>query len=96
MDDAEALIATVGARLKQLRHAAGYTQEAMAQRVGCGLRNYQRLETGLVNMSLRTVARLAEALEVPAVDLLAAPPRRQSVANEGRPAARKGQKRSRK
>ncbi|MCS6913589.1 MAG: helix-turn-helix transcriptional regulator [Myxococcales bacterium] len=64
MIDEDALIASVGARLKQLRYAAGLTQEAMALRIECGLRNYQRLETGQVNMSLRTVARLAAALKV--------------------------------
>ena len=49
--DEDELIASVGARLKQLRYGAGHTQEAMAARVGSGLRNYQRLETGQVNMS---------------------------------------------
>jgi transcriptional regulator with XRE-family HTH domain len=71
--DEDELIASVGARLKQLRYAAGHTQEAMATRVGSGLRNYQRLETGQVNMSLRTLARLAVALDVAPADLLVQP-----------------------
>lgn len=71
MDAEDALIAVVGARLKKLRNAAGLTQETMAARIECGLRNYQRLETGQVNMSLRTVARLASALSLSPAELFA-------------------------
>ena len=71
MNGEDVLIVSVGARLKQLRYAAGLTQESMANRIGCGLRNYQRLETGQVNMSLRTVARLALALRTEPSQLFA-------------------------
>ncbi len=81
--DEDELIASVGARLKQLRYGAGHTQEAMATRVGSGLRNYQRLETGQVNMSLRTLARLAAALNVAPADLLAQPAPRASGRGTG-------------
>src|SRR5581483_10912712 len=63
-NDADHLIALVGARAKLLRAIAGHTQEEMAARTGCTLRNYQRLESGHVNLSLRSVARLAAALGV--------------------------------
>ncbi len=71
MTHEDILIASVGARIKQLRYAAGKTQEEMAERLGVSLRNYQRLETGQTNMSLRTIARLAAALEVEPHSLLA-------------------------
>lgn len=64
-----ALIKSVGARVKALRHAAGLTQEQMALRIGCNLRNYQRFEQG-ENLTLRTLAWLASVLGVTPARLL--------------------------
>lgn len=64
------LITSVGARLKQLRQAAGLTQMAMAARLGVDLRGYQRAESGSANLTLRTLARLASALGVSPSGLL--------------------------
>lgn len=63
-DPEAVLIAGVGARLKALRLAAKLTHAQAAERFGCEIRNYQRMESGKINLSLRTVARLAEALQV--------------------------------
>lgn len=60
----DALIASVGARLGQLRRAAGLTQQTMADRLKIGLRSYQGFESGRSDMHLRTVAKLAAALGV--------------------------------
>lgn len=77
-----ALLAAVAARARRLRMTADLTQEAMAERFGCTLRHYQRMETGEANMSLRTIARLAEALSVHPARLLSQAPadaRRRSI-----------------
>lgn len=70
-----AFIAGVGARLRSLRHAAGLTQEQMALRIGCNLRNYQRFEKG-ENLTLRTLAWLASVMGVTPAQLVeqASPP----------------------
>lgn len=68
-------MALIGARIAQLRQAAGFTQKDMALRMGCGVRNYQRLETGLTNFGLRTLIRLALALNLSPMELLAMPRR---------------------
>lgn len=100
MHDEDHLITNVGARLKQLRYAAGYTQEVMANRVGSGLRNYQRLETGTINMSLRTLARLSTALDIDPQDLLFPLPQPRRTVNVSQPktttAARTASKTSKK
>jgi transcriptional regulator with XRE-family HTH domain len=70
MTQEELLLVNVAARLKQLRQAAGLSQQEMAERIACGVRNYQRFETGQVNMSLRTLARLSAALGVSPIELL--------------------------
>jgi DNA-binding XRE family transcriptional regulator len=66
----EELIANVAARIKHLRYAGGITQSEMAERLGTSLRNYQRIEEGLANLSLRSLARVAAALGVTPATLL--------------------------
>lgn len=78
MEDEDQFIATIGARIQQLRFIAGLTQQEMAERLGCCVRNYQRLETGLTNMSLRSLIRVALALNMTPAELLAVPRRTDS------------------
>lgn len=59
--------------LKSLRQAAGLTQSALASRSGINLRQIQKIESGeikLENITLRSAARLAEALGVTMEELL--------------------------
>jgi transcriptional regulator with XRE-family HTH domain len=42
--------------------AAGLTQEVAASDAGIDYKRYQRLEAGTVNATMRTLARVAEAL----------------------------------
>ena len=65
------LLSHVARRLKQLRQAAGYTQEQMGERMGCGLRNYQHFESGRWDLRLSTVTRIARALGVRPMHLFA-------------------------
>lgn len=56
-------------RLRQLRRARGLTQEMIGER-GFSYKYYQRIESGRVNVTIRTLARLAAVLGVPLVALL--------------------------
>ncbi len=64
MISGELLQRDVGARVAELRREKGLTQEALAQRVGTNLKHLQRIEAGLANLTLRSLATLASALGV--------------------------------
>lgn len=49
-------------RVRRARERAGLTQEAAASAAGIDYKRYQRLEAGTVNATMRTLARVAEAL----------------------------------
>jgi transcriptional regulator with XRE-family HTH domain len=72
--------APFGARLRQLREAAGLTQEELAQKAGLTARGISDLERGARNRPYpHTVRSLADALELPEDDraaLFAAVPKR--------------------
>jgi transcriptional regulator with XRE-family HTH domain len=59
----------VGARIRALRQAAGLTQEDLAHRLGIPVPNVHRMESGRQNLTLRSLAKIAGALEaeVPAL-----------------------------
>lgn len=54
----------VAARLRSLRLKRVLTQWAMAER-GLSYKYYQRIEAGRANVTIRTLARVAQALGVP-------------------------------
>lgn len=55
----------VGARVRELRAAAGMTQDALAAATGMNPDFVWRVEAGRQNLSLKTIGRLALALDVP-------------------------------
>jgi len=52
-----------GARLRELRHARGLTQEALAQRAGLPHTHVSAMERGIKLPNLLTILRLALALD---------------------------------
>lgn len=60
----------VGARLRELRLAAGLTQAEVARRTGIHRPNVARVETGRHTPSLDTLRRIAEAIGVAPGDVL--------------------------
>ena len=54
--------ALVGAKIKVARQAAELSQEAVSLRTGIELRRYRRIEQGVMNPTIRTLVRIAEAL----------------------------------
>lgn len=67
------VLAHVGANLRHHRGVAGLSQAALAERSGVSRRTIIKLEAGEANISLSGLDRLAEALGVTFVDLVAAP-----------------------
>jgi transcriptional regulator with XRE-family HTH domain len=60
----QAQIDTLRRNIKQLRAAAGFTQEQLAERAGISARYLQSLESGAFGCSLAVLIRLRRALGV--------------------------------
>lgn len=57
-------------RLRAARLAAGISQETLSDLTGIAYRRYQTLEAGTANTTIKTLVRIADALEVDVWDLL--------------------------
>jgi transcriptional regulator with XRE-family HTH domain len=60
-----------GVNLRARRLAAGWSQQELSDRCGLHLTEISRLENGRRDPRLDTIARLADALGIPAAALLA-------------------------
>jgi transcriptional regulator with XRE-family HTH domain len=69
----EALLRDVGARIAEIRRARGLTQSELAERMGSNEKHLQRIEAGQENLTLRSVASIAEALEADTASLFQPP-----------------------
>ena len=58
------ILEAIGARIERARRAAGLTQEDAAHRARIDYKRWQRLESGDVNATVRTLVRVAKALGV--------------------------------
>lgn len=65
------LLKNVGKRIQELRESKGLTQVDLAGKIHgvFDTTNVSRIESGRTNPTLYTLYRIAEALEVPLVDL---------------------------
>ncbi|MGC9986654.1 MAG: helix-turn-helix transcriptional regulator [Polyangia bacterium] len=59
-------------RIAAVRKTKGLTQEGVAERLHMAMKNYQRIEYGQ-NITLRMLARVANALSVSPADLIDEP-----------------------
>jgi transcriptional regulator with XRE-family HTH domain len=64
------LIQVVARRIKALRQARGLTQDTVAEALGIAAKNVQRLEAGRQNLTLKTLAHVADVLDVEPWELL--------------------------
>lgn len=62
----------LGRRLRELRMEKGLRQQDLQNR-GISYKYYQRIEEGKVNLTLRSLEKLASALEVTVLDLFQSP-----------------------
>jgi transcriptional regulator with XRE-family HTH domain len=63
------LLLRFGRRVRQLREAAGLSQEALAHRCGLDRTYISGIERGKRNLSLRNIGVIAEALGLSIADL---------------------------
>ena len=67
-----ALRRRVGKAVRRHRAACCLTQEELAVRASMGWRHVQKIEAGEVNVTLRTLSKLATALSTDPLELLVA------------------------
>ena len=83
----EEVLHDVGRRIAELRAARGLTQEQFATRAGIGWKYFQQIESGSENLTLRSLVRFANLLEVSMAELMQPPETRE--VRPGRPARAK-------
>ena len=60
--DVAAVLFDVGRRVAEIRAARGLTQEQLAEVIGIAVTHLQKIETGRLNLTVRTLVTLANAL----------------------------------
>ena len=78
------LARNIGRRVAELRRGTGETQERFAERYGASVQWVRRIETGMEQPSLPTLAKLAVVLDVSVVDLFS-PAQSKERSKPGRP-----------
>ena len=68
----DSAIRAIGRRIADLRRERGLTQERFAEEVGVSEKYVQRIEAG-ANLSVRSLVRFANALDVPLYALIEGP-----------------------
>src|SRR5215210_3857661 len=87
-DDATALSLTIGARVRDLRHARHWTLDHLAAAAGVSRRMVVNIEQGTANPSVGTLLRISDALGVGLPALVEPPePQRVKVTRRGAGAA---------
>lgn len=81
---ASIIVEAVGRRIAEVRRERGYTQREVAALAAKPVKWWSRVELGQENLTLITLAELADALEVAPAALLE-PPTGDRVAKRGRP-----------
>ncbi|MFT3775344.1 MAG: helix-turn-helix transcriptional regulator [Minicystis sp.] len=69
-EDPDLFLSQLGVRIVRRREELGLTQRSLAAKLGMAQGNVNRIEYGRQNLTIRTVFRLAEALEMPVAELL--------------------------
>jgi len=59
-----------GLKIKMVRDLRGYSQDYVATKLGISQNTYSGYETNQTNISVKTLEKIAEILEVPASDLM--------------------------
>lgn len=73
-EDPDHLLTQTGLRILRRRQDLGLTQKALAEAVGMAQANIAQIEHGQRNLTLRTLCKLAEALNTTVVDLVGGTP----------------------
>ena len=54
----------LGARIRSLRESKGFTQEQIAENMGCTRQKYARIEKGLIDISYASLNSIAQTLGI--------------------------------
>jgi transcriptional regulator with XRE-family HTH domain len=65
----EVLLNQLGSRIREIRKTRKMTQDALADKCNFEKGNLSRIETGQTNLTMRSLLRISQALEVPIADL---------------------------
>lgn len=84
-EDPDELARNIGRKVAELRLAQGMTQQELATELRASVQWVSRIENGAENLTLATLAKVANALGVVVVDLFAAPRGKVRRAGRGRP-----------
>jgi transcriptional regulator with XRE-family HTH domain len=85
-DSPGAAVRRVAKRIAEVRREKGLTQEEMAARLACALKNYQRIESrDGQNVTMKTLTRIANILGVTVTDLVPPPVGRKRKAGPAAP-----------
>ncbi|MFT3772194.1 MAG: helix-turn-helix transcriptional regulator [Minicystis sp.] len=68
-EDPDLLLSQIGLRIQERRRDLGLTQKELAEKVEMQQSNVARIERGEQNLTVRTLCKLAEALETTATEL---------------------------
>ncbi len=85
--DPDRLLRDLGRRIAELRAERDRTQEQLAEELGVTPRYVQSLEAGQENLTVKSLATLADALGVAVAELFKAPKSR--AVRQGRPPRRR-------
>jgi transcriptional regulator with XRE-family HTH domain len=69
----EAVLRNLGQRIQELRREKGHTQESLAGQLAMLAPNYARIEQGRANVTIDTLVRIANALDVELRDMFERP-----------------------
>jgi transcriptional regulator with XRE-family HTH domain len=70
-EDSDLLLSQIGLRILRRRQELGLSQKELADRLGIAQTNVARIEHGQQNLTVRTLVKLAEALDMTAAELFA-------------------------
>jgi transcriptional regulator with XRE-family HTH domain len=73
-ENPDLLLNQIGLRVARRRQEFGLTQQGLAERLGITTTNVSRIENAQQNLTIRTLCKLAEALDVTVEELIAARP----------------------
>ena len=61
----------LGSRIREIRKTRKMTQDALADKCNFEKGNLSRIETGQTNLTMKSLLKISQALEVPIADLFA-------------------------
>ena len=73
-EDPDVLLRKIGSRVLRRRKALGLTQQELADRLGIAATNISSIERGEQNLTIRTLAKLADVLDVSVGELVTGQP----------------------